>query len=115
MAPETGATGFVPSVHGNDVVLGLWPEYDFAGHDLPQQLGPDVGPWNRRSWICHVLGPAPIKLSALIIGQFQRRVPLNVGETVPRRHRELGTIAGGQLEQLGERARWHIRMVSRLG
>ena len=36
LAPKTGATRFVPSVHGNYVVLGLWPEYDFSGHELPQ-------------------------------------------------------------------------------
>ena len=46
-APEAGATGLVPGMRGNYVVLGLRPEYDFAGHDLPQQLGPNVGPWNR--------------------------------------------------------------------
>lgn len=60
-----------------------------------------------------MFGPAPIELGTLPFCQLQFGVSFGVSEAIPESHCELGTVTGREFEQLGKRARWHNRMVSR--
>jgi len=62
-----------------------------------------------------VFGPPPIKFGTLFVGEGQFTVTLGVGETLPKRHGELGPITGWKLEELRERGGLHALILSRGG
>ena len=60
-----------------------------------------------------MLGPTAIEFGSLFIGEREFPFTLGVGETLPQRHGEVSTIAGGKLQELRERGRFHAPILSR--
>src|SRR5712672_1771431 len=92
--------------HGNDDgAVRVHSEIDPIGklsHDRASRsvakLPAYIVPGNGGSRLCHVLCPTPIELGALLRSELQIGVALFVGETLPKRDRELGAVAGRQLQ-----------------
>jgi hypothetical protein len=61
-----------------------------------------------------VLRPPPIEFSPLFVGECKLAFTFVFAETLPQRHRKLGSITGGEFQELGKWTRWHGLMVSRV-
>ncbi len=109
---EPRRTRLVPFAHFHSFGLGLRPEDDRERHGLSEQLRTHHGPRHAAAWIGKMFGPPSVKLGPISVGQRELGLPLRVAQTFPKGHRQISTIRGRQLQQLGQRTGRHRLIVA---